>query len=1524
MLKRRLIALLTAAALLFQMIPATKASAATDITGRITQTNTTLNLTRTDGTPILPDSGGNYSDIPRDARLFLRYEFELPDEDSTGMEYDYAQGDTYQVQFPVEIKYTGIPAEGVEVKTEAGELLGKLYITANGLATITFTDYVETHSLMKGWFTLEGTFKESIITDPDPDPVEFVFNGQIIRIVIKPEEPTGGDIQVNITKTGELNAASGRIGWTVKVTPSAKASGLSVKDEYGPNQEYVADSFTVNGVTTTDGLTLDLSARTLTYTFPNAVTTEQTLYFETLPTAGSYSLETGNNKTLVFNNTATALLDGVNKGIANAQVTLDFIKKTGYVASGDNRLINWTVTFNNNSQSLLNPVITDTLPPGTKLVENSVKLNSVPVTKGTGPGTYTHTTATSGDSLTLVYRYDGLLTGPAVLTYQTRVTDESLYDSNDRKNLVNKVEMNWDGSLGTPSDTTGVGIGDGVIAKTAESSRNFDNTNNVIHWTVVVNRNKIKITNAIVQDAIPEGQAYKDGTFKINDHTVSSDPASPLLGTLTTSSDFIRYEFGAGRTIEQTYTITFDTVVTDFTKVYKNENVSFGNKVTLSGDQVKNGEGESATATQTFSSQVLAKTAGSYDYTTREMEWRIVVNRNRMVLENAVVSDTLPKGMTFLKDTFTITPLVAEAPGLVGLTGYTVHAEDELDTQDSFTYTFPDTINQEYVITFKTRVKEGFLLSQGSKQFTNNVSLTTDYGTIWAGASKTVENPIVEKKHTYDVSSGSDYIQWIVDINPARLTLKNLTITDALQAGLALDTSTVKLYPMELRPDGTLVRDGSAPLEADKYTVDYDTVTNVFKLTLLNETDDAYQLEFVTDITVDSLTVVNTIVMAGSALSQASSTSKVEVVVSNVAAGGSGANGKLSITKVDEEGRPLKGAKFVLLDSQLRVLSGGAFPETGVDGTTELTSLRLRTYYIREVEAPAGYLRDTTLHKVRLTGDIRELAVSFENRKALGTIELIKQDDSGNALSGAVFELYKGGAFQKSAQSDPDGRVIFTGIEPGAYGIVEAVAPGHYARFEGLITATVSVNQEENRVETVVTPSIIPNLPIPGAIQVYKTDDGAEPKPLAGAVFTLYNSAGDPVDTKTTGEDGVVLFSNLPWGTYEIREITAPEGYLLNTEPIPAVVVNSGLLRFEAVNEKGRGDVELLKLTQWGSPLGGAEFALYDSAGNQLATVMSDADGRVAFKDVEVGTYTIREIRAPGGFFINATVIAADVSINTLENKVEVTVTPNELKNDPVPSQIYGTLLVKKSDTSGKPLEGAAFELYDTLGNRVRTGVSGADGSLRFGHLVPGSYTLKEITAPKGYILTTEVFTAVVGGGQVDLNVVNEPEEPEPQTPEPQTYPGTIQVFKVDSESKPLAGALFTLYDSKGEIAGEALSNENGIALFASVEPGSYTLKESRAPDGYSALEEVLSIVVGSSENLKFTARNLLLTEVPEEEVPGGWIDVPEPQVPTGPGGTLPQAGYMMDSLVMALGGGALLVGGSLQLYVRKRKKKDR
>lgn len=1640
--KRKAISLLVAAVTALQMlIPFNFAFGDTkDVGNRVDTSWTEVDVAVYDaeGAVIPSEPDGSYKNVPVDAEIELHGKFYFLNEDENEYPYDYYEGDFFTLNFPPPIDF-GIPDEGLELKNSNGDIVGILTLEGSQ-AKITFTDYVEGgngRSSIEAEFTIRGTFKEDMINGEDPVTIDVGYGGDIIEIGVIPPEPEPVDL--DLSKKAEPDLENGEIEWTINVTPKdgKTASGVRLEDTFSDNQTYVEGSFVVTGSAVTgsavtgSGLTVD--GHGFTYVFPGPIEGTQVITYRTKITDMTFSSENGTELNAKFDNEVKAFIGETLKKTASDDVTLDWINKTAETADGGKK-IKWTVTINNTDGFLSgkNASIIDTVGEHHEFVADNEfpvkirldKQDEITVENGSDYGQYVIS------DKTLVYKFAGTIFEKAVLTYYTEINNPGATD-NTTNYYTNDAKLIWGGNLSGPSHHGSIGIGMGIIDKSATGPSDYGK-NTEINWTVSINKNRVQITDAVFVDTIPDGLDYKPGSFKLNGNPVTP---SAIQGNKLT--------YTIAGTITTPQTITYTTVVNEeFTGLFSNGdsdgNISFTNSATLTGTGITGTPGDSFE--KKLGSQVIDKSvAERYDYTTRIVKWKIVVNKNEIPLTGLTVTDTIPLGMEFLPGSFEIDGNKPADGALV----YDIKGEDNITDKDSFTYTIGGTSGQHEII-YETMVKEKYLSESDNLNEVlhfNNIATAVAYerSAVTDTAEETVNNFIVTKTGE---RTGYEFVKWSVPVNANKIALSDIVLTDELQEGLALDTASVELYELNVASDGTQTKGAKIDLKsnADKYSIGYDETTRVFTFEFKGEIRDAYLLEFTTDVTVDYIEIENTIELNGLGKSAASTDDSLTINVNDWSGSGSASNGSLTIEKTDENGGELlPGAEFKLYDKTGRTYSG---TESG--GKTIYEDLPFRWYYIEEEKAPEGYLLNEDVREIKLNST-EGITLQFEDKKALADIEFIKKDIEGTSLPGVGFTLYdEEHNLVEKVLSNSEGKVIFSDITPGTYTIEETGVPTGYKPLDRDIEVEVKINEDGTGIEVTFTyngieygngePLIVSNelVDVYGDISLHKID--ADDMSLAGAEFTLYDGNGEnAVGTSTSDADGNVEFNHIPLGTYVIKETKAPDGYLKLTDEITVKVERSPSLTEAVVTYSSDGtvfsddeptvknksvDIALSKVDKNSNPLAGAEFTLYGQDGDTVQTAVSNDLGEVVFTAVPEGTYTIKETRVPSRYKDYGKVITAVVTVEDSEAHVTFTVdgadfdgtVVNEKKpggGDTTP--VLGKIAVKKVDEDKKVLSGAEFTLYGEDGKVVDKGVTGSDGIVSFTALEPGTYVLKETDAPEGYVLSSEETEVTVKSDDVKtFTFTNKKEEPlkpggieifktdengnplsgawfslidengstlqnvqtvdgrgvfedvapgkytvkEVQAPAGYELSssqvvsvtaesgetvtagfvnrkqggaatvvpasGNILINKVDENSMPLPGAEFILYNENNQIIGTAVSDESGSVMFKNLKEGKYFVKETKAPEGYEPVSDILTVDISESKTYTYRFRNVPSSVLIEDpDIPTGWEIIDDPDVPKDTVDTLPNTGSLLNTWLLAAMGFVLMLAG-IALYRRK------
>ena len=270
-----------------------------------------------------------------------------------------------------------------------------------------------------------------------------------------------------------------------------------------------------------------------------------------------------------------------------------------------------------------------------------------------------------------------------------------------------------------------------------------------------------------------------------------------------------------------------------------------------------------------------------------------------------------------------------------------------------------------------------------------------------------------------------------------------------------------------------------------------------------------------------------------------------------------------------------------------------------------------------------------------------------------------------------------------------------------------------------------------------------------GSLTINKTDADTG-KALAGVTYRLYDSAGNKIADATTGTDGMAVFSDLPLGSYTYQEISAPEGYVVDSTKYPITITTTTLNITETrTNALAKGSLTINKTdADTGKALAGVTYRLFDSAGNKIADATTGTNGKAVFSDLPLGSYTYQEISAPEGYVVDNTKYPITITTETLH-----------ITESRTNAMAKGSLTVRKVDVTGSPLAGAELLLETSADGQTWTAVgkitTDKTGIAKWDDLKIGAqYRVTETKAPAGYTLMAEpLFTGVLEANSPDITI---------------------------------------------------------------------------------------------------------------------------------------------------------------------------
>lgn len=446
------------------------------------------------------------------------------------------------------------------------------------------------------------------------------------------------------------------------------------------------------------------------------------------------------------------------------------------------------------------------------------------------------------------------------------------------------------------------------------------------------------------------------------------------------------------------------------------------------------------------------------------------------------------------------------------------------------------------------------------------------------------------------------------------------------------------------------------------------------------------------------------------------------------------------------------GQNGVIGDTKLT--SNGIFT-TGADGKITITNVRPGSYVITEIKAPDGYLIDDPTRTITVTsGDTQTIV--FKDTKPGGLIIEKRDSVTKEPLAGATFKVttsdgrfvaQDGGATSTNGlyTTDANGQIHIVDLDPDTYVVTEVTAPDGYL----MDAPSQTVKIEKNDTQTLT----FYDTPL-GGLTIVKVDSESG-KRLEGAKIEVAKLNGEIVGTYVTDKLGVIQLPDLDDGWYQLTEIKAPKGYLLDSTPQKVEVKKGETKTFEFENTASASMLihKIDSVTKKG--IQGVKFVVYDSSMTPIGEYESDDQGYVHLnKTLEDGKYYVREIVAAEGYILDNkvksfTVLAGDTTMIEWENTSELGQI-QVIKTSEGYSSVNGL-------PAGTPLSGAIFAVYDKQNNVVDKFQTNENGIGSSKKLPLGIYTVKEVQAPANYGLNPTVFTADIefAGQVVKLNVTD-------------------------------------------------------------------------------------------------------------------------------------------------------------------------
>ena len=557
------------------------------------------------------------------------------------------------------------------------------------------------------------------------------------------------------------------------------------------------------------------------------------------------------------------------------------------------------------------------------------------------------------------------------------------------------------------------------------------------------------------------------------------------------------------------------------------------------------------------------------------------------------------------------------------------------------------------------------------------------------------------------------------------------------------------------------------------------------------------------------------------------------------------ATGKIRKVDADNPTRGLAGAviKITGVDNNFTgtytTRAGGALTDVPWD------TMPIGSYVAEEMTPPHGYSLSKDAGKVRQEfywDGKTDVSLVFEN-DAKVKIQLIKLNDANSPLPGAVFHVLRDGQLIGTEVTDASGRITVPHVTEGMYAFVEVSAPAPYAK----LTAPVCAHVDQATVNGGGTVTVtakdqkLPNLTI------QKLDKQTK-QPIPGTVFEIKGIHYGYHQDVTTGPDGKAVLTAIPVDSYEVKETSVPDPYVVGGETIQTIYLGPGDDQNLVFENLKMPRLTVTKIDAEDSkPIPGTVFTVEGIDSDFSADWTTGEDGTVTNR-VAPGSYKITEKSVPAPYYLPSKNADREQTVS-LNAGDEVNVT---FRNRKMPQ----LTIYKEDSVADAPIEGAKFHItYTSSGESAEAPatidygniLTDAKGEIRLHEqgkrLYPGAYTVTEVEPAPGFQMKEPSTQKIIlhGSESKTLTFQNTPLN-------------AIVVEKYDSVThEALPGCTFQLRflggtsGTGGTTIGQKVTGKNGTAIWTGLKSGTYIVEEVDPADGYSIINASETIYLADS-----------------------------------------------------------------------------
>ena len=1184
--------------------------------------------------------------------------------------------------------------------------------------------------------------------------------------------------------------------------------------------------------------------------------------------------------TLTFNLVPTTRDTGINKMI---HAIVSSINERNPSA------LTWEVQINKAYETLVNTVVTDTLPASLELSSATDSIEVLPLFLNLD-GTLKPLNERYGTPLVLGtdYTVSGTevtflnpINIPYAIRLKTIIKDSSKPPLGGNLTITNQVSLSSDDIATIQASATYVANYGRLLSKTRT---NYNADSQVFTWRIAYNYGEIQLVNPVLVDTFSSNMTFVPGSFSIRSE------ANVLLVenvdyTLTFNSDANTLTIQYLNTINQAYNIVYQTTLKPDV-IVSGSNVAVSNFVTS--------EGQSSSASGTANPRVNVKSSNSINYATRQIGWQIAININRYSMTDLFLTDTYN---SFGMEMVSLVVRDITSNTVVNPSNYVLEKTFVDGVESGFTLRF---INDYATTNARLRVDVVTSYDMNNKPVISGINRNRFRNTAvltWKdleGGSYTDSSSANRDVNTQTVLNGqksgnynavTKLITWNIRTNYHNDDLDQPRLTDVIVGNQVFVPESLVIYEYTVNSNGTMSRVGG-PLDLDLFTIQYPTSANGFTLLIDFPTNNARRFEIEYNTTLDdqlitstytNRAVINNDGRVHNLDASVSVTFGNDLVNKSGVQAGSLIRWSISINRSQStirdavlEDIPSVNQRFVLDSFKLYPTSVAINGSITIDRSNPLVldedyeldiivlengaqrfELRfldeITRPYILEYDSEINTTPDNTTitNSVVLSGngvtyedqdDEVSIVINIESAGggAVGTqgsLQVRKVNPDGEPLAGVFFRLIN--RFNRvigEGTTNEDGIIVFRNLVYATYTLKEVSTVGSYVISDVLFNGlSVTINATSSLPTEFLTITNRKN-----ETTIRKVD--IEDELLSGAVFSLefFNDEWVMINEALSLETGQVVLEGLSVGLYRLKEVVAATDHILNTEPLVFEITRNSNLQAQDITVdfiNYKGSVRLVKQSVEGERLEGVVFNLVDEDGNILESeLVTTSDGIIEVNNLAPGDYAFIEVQSVNGHLVNT-------------NPVRFTIAQS---HEGVPEVVNVTALNGKANVEFNKVnqdnEGLAqvrFALYEIV-NDVRVLLNDAiysneEGRVSVEGLTPGDYEFVELEALSGYILNTEVISFNIPTEAKGENYTLELDDFV-------NYRGIIILTKVNILGAVIGEARFDVLFN-GEFYAN-LATVNGVLELRNLAPGTYTFIETLAPETYILDDTPYDVVI--------------------------------------------------------------------------------